>query len=228
MTDLEKIETYKEFNKQITEKQEEKSAREKSFKAYLAKLTKDFDESQEKLAKDIEEIKNQKNDYVNKEHIIINFANFIEELSKVLDEEPKYQLMLSLYQNEFNNNDIDDNKNLYTNQNRFLCELTLKLKTDYQYNFCGFRFFNVYIQLLNRDEIHKDNVSLKIFWRDSRSTYEIKYDLDKILVELPLYLMEEYDEINQVVTNCLKKQELKSKTKLLKNGINPERSNNHD
>ena len=43
MKELELIKTYEEYNGQIALKQIEKREREKSFKAYIAKLTKDFD-----------------------------------------------------------------------------------------------------------------------------------------------------------------------------------------
>lgn len=66
MTNLELIQTYEEYNSQIAKRQDEKREREKSFKAYIAKLTKDFNESQAIITNEIEELSNQKYDYTKK------------------------------------------------------------------------------------------------------------------------------------------------------------------
>ena len=71
MTNLELIQTYEEYNSQIAKRQDEKREREKSFKAYIAKLTKDFNESQAIITNEIEELSNQKYDYTNQNSALL-------------------------------------------------------------------------------------------------------------------------------------------------------------
>lgn len=47
----------------------------------------------------------------------------------------------------------------------------------------------------------------------------INYDLDKILIELPLGNVVEYDVIENAIINCLKKQEMNNKPKQLAKSI---------
>ena len=82
MKELELIKTYEEYNRQIALKQIEKREREKSFKAYIAKLTKDFDESQAIITNEIEELSNQKYVYTKNKTVIINLADLLNELTK--------------------------------------------------------------------------------------------------------------------------------------------------
>ena len=73
MNELELIQTYEKYNGQIALKQIEKREREKAFKEYIAKLTKDFNESQAIITNEIEELRNQKYDNIENKTITINF-----------------------------------------------------------------------------------------------------------------------------------------------------------
>ena len=89
MNELELIQTYEEYNRQIALKQIEKREREKSFKEYIAKLTKDFNESQAMITNEIEELRNQKYDNIKNKTITINLADLLNELAKLTKIKPE-------------------------------------------------------------------------------------------------------------------------------------------
>ena len=129
MKELELIKTYEEYNGQIALKQIEKREREKSFKAYIAKLTKDFDESQAIITNEIEKMRDQKHDYIKNNTVIINLADLLNELEKLTKIKPKVNLIVIVGMS------IDDLKN-YSEENieetfdqfdRLNCNITIKL-----------------------------------------------------------------------------------------------------
>ena len=70
---------------------------------------------------------------------------------------------------------------------------------------------------MKRDENSKDDCLLRLFKENNLlgKSIQINYDLDKLLIELPLYYVCQYDIIKQAIINCLRKQEIKDKPKLL-------------
>ena len=88
MNELELIQTYEEYNNQIALKQIEKREREKAFKEYIAKVTKDFNESQAIITNEIEELRNQKYDNMENKTITINLADLLNELAKLTKIKP--------------------------------------------------------------------------------------------------------------------------------------------
>ena len=192
MTDLEKIETCEEFNRQINEKQDEKREREKSFKAYIAKLTKDFNESQAIITNEIEELSNQKYDYTKNNTVIINLADF----------------------RKYSEENIEETFDQF---DRLNSNITIKLDNYRTYPNDDYNFSFAYIHLIKRDEPHKNDCLLRLFKENNLlgKSIQINYDLDKVFIELPLYYVFEYDIVKQAIINCLKKQEIKDKSKLL-------------
>ena len=219
MTDLEKIETCEEFNRQINEKQDEKREREKSFKAYIAKLTKDFNESQAIITNEIEELSNQKYDYTKNKTVTINLADLLDELTKATKIKPEVNLIVEMPITDFRKYSEENIEETFDQFDRLNSNIKIKLDNYRKYFDSDFDFtFNfAYIRLIKRDENHKNDCLLRLFKENNLlgKSIQINYDLDRVLIELPLYYVCQYDIIKQAVINCLRKQEIKDKPKTL-------------
>ena len=219
MKELELIKTYEEYNRQIALKQIEKREREKSFKAYIAKLTKDFDESQAIITNEIEKMRDQKHDYIKNNTVIINLADLLNELEKLTKIKPKVNLIVivGMYIDDFKNYSEENIEETFDQFDRLDCNITIKLDNYRTYPNDDYTFSFVYIHLIKRDESHKNDCLLRLFKENNLlgKTIQINYDLDKVFIELPLYYVFEYDIVKQAIINCLKKQEIKDKSKLL-------------
>ena len=97
---------------------------------------------------------------------------------------------------------------------RLDCNITIKLDNYRTNSNVNYTFSFAYIHLMKRDEPRKDDCLLKLFDLSGKST-QINYDLDKALIELPIYYVFEYDIIKQAVINCLQRPEPKIKHKIL-------------
>ncbi len=219
MTNLEKIETCEEFNRQINEKQDEKREREKSFKAYIAKLTKDFNESQAIITNEIKELSNQKYDYAKNNTVIIKLADLLDELAKLTKIKPEVNLIVEMPIADFRKYSEENIEETFDQFDRLNSYITIKLDNYRKYFDSDFDFtFNfAYIRLIKRDENHKNDCLLRLFKENNLlgKSIQINYDLDKVFVELSLYYVFKYDIVKQAIINCLKKQEIKDKPKLL-------------
>lgn len=219
MTDLEKIETCEEFNRQINEKQDEKREREKSFKAYIAKLTKDFNESQAIITNEIEELSNQKYDYTKNKTVTINLADLLDELTKATKIKPEVNLIVEMPITDFRKYSEENIEETFDQFDRLNSNIKIKLDNYRKYFDSDFDFtFNfAYIRLIKRDENHKNDCLLRLFKENNLlgKSIQINYDLDKVFVELPLYYVFKYDIVKQAIINCLRKQEIKDKPKTL-------------
>lgn len=219
MKELELIKTYEEYNGQIALKQIEKREREKSFKAYIAKLTKDFDESQAIITNEIEKMRDQKHDYIKNNTVIINLADLLNELEKLTKIKPKVNLIVivGMYIDDFKNYSEEDIEETFDQFDRLDCNITIKLDNYRTYPNDDYTFSFAYIHLIKRDEPHKNDCLLRLFKENNLlgKSIQINYDLDKVFIELPLYYVFEYDIVKQAIINCLKKQEIKDKSKLL-------------
>lgn len=219
MKELELIKTYEEYNGQIALKQIEKREREKSFKAYIAKLTKDFDESQAIITNEIEKMRDQKHDYIKNNTVIINLADLLNELEKLTKIKPKVNLIVivGMYIDDFKNYSEENIEETFDQFDRLDCNITIKLDNYRTYPNDDYTFSFAYIHLIKRDESHKNDCLLRLFKENNLlgKTIQINYDLDKVFIELPLYYVFEYDIVKQAIINCLKKQEIKDKLKLL-------------
>ena len=219
MTDLEKIETCEEFNRQINEKQDEKREREKSFKAYIAKLTKDFNESQAIITNEIEELRNQKYDNIENKTVTINLADLLDELTKATKIKPEVNLIVEMPITDFRKYSEENIEETFDQFDRLNSNIKIKLDNYRKYFDSDFDFtFNfAYIRLIKRDENHKNDCLLRLFKENNLlgKSIQINYDLDKVFVELPLYYVFKYDIVKQAIINCLRKQEIKDKPKTL-------------
>lgn len=219
MNELELIQTYEEYNRQIALKQIEKREREKSFKAYIAKLTKDFNESQAIITNEIEELSNQKYDYTKNKTVIINLADLLNELTKTTKIKPEVNLIVEMPITDFRKYSEENIEETFDQFDRLNCNITIKLDNYRKYFNSNneFTFCLAYIHLMKRDENSKDDCLLRLFKENNLlgKSIQINYDLDKVFIELPLYYVFEYDIVKQAIINCLKKQEIKDKSKLL-------------
>lgn len=219
MKELELIKTYEEYNGQIALKQIEKREREKSFKAYIAKLTKDFDESQAIITNEIEELRNQKYDYTKNKTVTINLVDLLDELAKLTKIKPEVNLIVEMPIADFRKYSEENIEETFDQFDRLNSNITIKLDNYRKYFDSDFDFtFNIaYIHLIKRDEPHKNDCLLRLFKENNLlgKSIQINYDLDKVFIELPLYYVFEYDIVKQAIINCLKKQEIKDKSKLL-------------
>lgn len=219
MKELELIKTYEEYNGQIALKQIEKREREKSFKAYIAKLTKDFDESQAIITNEIEKMRDQKHDYIKNNTVIINLADLLNELEKLTKIKPEVNLIVivGMSFDDFKNYSEENIEETFDQFDRLDCNITIKLDNYRTYPNDDYTFSFAYIHLIKRDESHKNDCLLRLFKENNLlgKTIQINYDLDKVFIELPLYYVFEYDIVKQAIINCLKKQEIKDKSKLL-------------
>ena len=219
MKELELIKTYEEYNGQIALKQIEKREREKSFKAYIAKLTKDFNESQAIITNEIEELSNQKYDYTKNKTVTINLADLLDELTKATKIKPEVNLIVEMPIADFRKYSEENIEETFDQFDRLNSYITIKLDNYRKYFDSDFDFtFNfAYIRLIKRDENHKNDCLLRLFKENNLlgKSIQINYDLDKVFVELSLYYVFKYDIVKQAIINCLKKQEIKDKPKLL-------------
>ena len=219
MNELELIQTYEEYNRQIALKQIEKIEREKAFKEYIAKLTKDFNESQAMITNEIEELSNQKYDYTKNKTVIINLADLLNELTKTTKIKPEVNLIVEMPITDFRKYSEENIEETFDQFDRLNCNITIKLDNYRKYFNSNneFTFCLAYIHLMKRDENSKDDCLLRLFKENNLlgKSIQINYDLDKILVELSLYDIVMYEKIKKAVINCLKPQEVKGKTKLL-------------
>lgn len=217
MKELELIQTYEEYNGQIALKQIEKREREKVFKEYIAKLTKEFDESQAIITNEIEELRNQKHDNIENNTVTINLADLLNELEKLTKIKPEVNLIVGMPIDDFQKYSEENIEETFGQFDKLDCNITIKLDNYRMYpnDDCTFSF--AYIHLMKRDEPHKDDCLLRLFKENNLlgKSIQINYDLDKVLIELPLYYVFEYDIVKQAIINCLKKQEIKDKPKLL-------------
>lgn len=218
MTNLELIQTYEEYNRQIAKRQDEKIEREKSFKAYIAKLTKDFNESQAIITNEIEELSNQKYDYAKNKTVIINLADLLNELTKTTKIKPEVNLIVEMPITDFRKYSEENIEGTFDQFDRLNCSITIKLNYRKYFNSNNeFTFCLAYIHLMKRDENSKDDCLLRLFKENNLlgKSIQINYDLDKVLIELPVYYVFEYDIIKQAVINCLQRPEPKIKHKIL-------------
>lgn len=219
MTNLELIQTYEEYNSQIAKRQDEKREREKSFKAYIAKLTKDFNESQAIITNEIEELSNQKYDYTKNKTVIINLADLLNELTKTTKIKPEVNLIVEMPITDFRKYSEENIEETFDQFDRLNCNITIKLDNYRKYFNSNneFTFCLAYIHLMKRDENSKDDCLLRLFKENNLlgKSIQINYDLDKVLIELPVYYVFEYDIIKQAVINCLQIPEPKIKHKIL-------------
>lgn len=216
MNELELIQTYEEYNGQIALKQIEKREREKSFKAYIAKLTKDFNESQEIINNEIKELRDQKNNYIENKTIIINLADLLDELAKLTKIKPKVNLIVVMHIDDFKKYSEENIEETFDQFDRLDCNITIKLNNYRTYSNDDFTFSFAYIHLMKRYEPHKDDCLLRLFKENNLlgKSIQINYDLDKTLIELPIYYVSEYDIIKQAIINCLQRPEPKVKRKI--------------
>ena len=219
MNELELIQTYEEYNRQIALKQIEKREREKAFKEYIAKLTKDFNESQAMITNEIEELRNQKYDYTKNKTVIINLADLLDELAKLTKIKPEVNLIVEMPIIDFRKYSEENIEETFDQFDRLNCNITIKLDNYRKYFNSNneFTFCLAYIHLMKRDENSKDDCLLRLFKENNLlgKYIQINYDLDKVLIELPIYYVFEYDIIKQAVINCLQRPEPKIKHKIL-------------
>ena len=219
MNELELIQTYEEYNRQIALKQIEKREREKAFKEYIAKLTKDFNESQAIITNEIEELRNQKYDYTKNKTVIINLADLLDELAKLTKIKPEVNLIVEMPIADFRKYSEENIEETFDQFDRLNCNITIKLDNYRKYFNSNneFTFCLAYIHLMKRDENSKDDCLLRLFKENNLlgKSIQINYDLDKVLIELPVYYVFEYDIIKQAVINCLQRPEPKIKHKIL-------------
>lgn len=219
MNELELIQTYEEYNRQIALKQIEKREREKAFKEYIAKLTKDFNESQAIITNEIEELRNQKYDNIKNKTITINLADLLNELAKLTKIKPEVNLIVEMPITDFRKYSEENIEGTFDQFDRLNCNITIKLDNYRKYFNSNneFTFCLAYIHLMKRDENSKDDCLLRLFKENNLlgKSIQINYDLDKVLIELPLYYVCQYDIIKQAVINCLQRPEPKIKHKIL-------------
>lgn len=219
MNELELIQTYEEYNRQIALKQIEKREREKAFKEYIAKLTKDFNESQAIITNEIEELRNQKYDNIKNKTITINLADLLNELAKLTKIKPEVNLIVEMPITDFRKYSEENIEGTFDQFDRLNCNITIKLDNYRKYFNSNneFTFCLAYIHLMKRDENSKDDCLLRLFKENNLlgKSIQINYDLDKVLIELPVYYVFEYDIIKQAVINCLQRPEPKIKHKIL-------------
>lgn len=214
MNELELIQTYEEYNSQIALKQIEKRERDKAFKEYIAKLTKDFNESQAMITNEIEELRNQKYDNIKNKTVTINLADLLDELAKLTKIKPEANLIVGMPIDDFKKYSEENIEETFDQFDRLVCNITIKLDNYRTNSNANYTFSFAYIHLMKRDEPRKDDCLLKLFDLSGKSI-QINYDLDKALIELPVYYVFEYDIIKQAVINCLQRPEPKIKHKIL-------------
>lgn len=217
MNELELIQTYEEYNRQIALKQIEKRERDKAFKEYIAKLTKDFNESQAMITNEIEELRNQKYDNIKNKTVTINLADLLDELAKLTKIKPEVNLIVEMPITDFRKYSEENIEGTFDQFDRLVCNITIKLDNYRTNSNANYTFCLAYIHLMKRDENSKDDCLLRLFKENNLlgKSIQINYDLDKVLIELPVYYVFEYDIIKQAVINCLQRPEPKIKHKIL-------------
>ena len=162
-------------------------------------------------------MRNQKYDYVENKIVIINLADLLDELEKSTKIKPKVNLIVRIPIDDFKKYSEENIEETFDQFDRLDCNITIKLDNCRMYLNGDYTFSFAYIPLMKRDEPHKDDCLLRLFKENNLlgKSIQINYDLDKVLIELPLYYVFEYDIVKQAIINCLKKQDIKDKTKTL-------------
>ena len=212
MTDLEKINKIKEYRNQILSKVIELKKQREALP----------NENQEMLYNEIKEILYEKLDLELEETITVNLAELLNEIANITNKEyPVINISVKM--------PLMDTKK-YSEQNiieglseyeKLETDLVIDLGNYYlPYGYSGYFVFTVNLYLLKRNDISKNDCCLKIHQLNNAEEeigvpITINYDLDKILIELPLGNVVEYDVIENAIINCLKKQEMNNKPKQL-------------
>ena len=216
MTDLEKINKIKEYRNQILSKVIELKKQREALP----------NENQEMLYNEIKEILYEKLDLELEETITVNLAELLNEIANITNKEyPVINISVKM--------PLMDTKK-YSEQNiieglseyeKLETDLVIDLGNYYlPYGYSGYFVFTVNLYLLKRNDISKNDCCLKIHQLNNAEEeigvpITINYDLDKILIELPLGNVVEYDVIENAIINCLKKQEMNNKPKQLAKSI---------
>lgn len=151
--------------------------------------------------------------------VIINLADLLNELTKTTKIKPEVNLIVEMPITDFRKYSEENIEETFDQFDRLNCNITIKLDNYRKYFNSNneFTFCLAYIHLMKRDENSKDDCLLRLFKENNLlgKSIQINYDLDKVFIELPLYYVFEYDIVKQAIINCLKKQEIKDKSKLL-------------
>lgn len=223
MNELELIQTYEEYNRQIALKQIEKREREKAFKEYIAKLTKDFNESQAIITNEIEELRNQKYDNIKNKTITINLADLLNEISKEYGNikcKPNINVWMvrpNIYLNEEALiRSIDENEKLKSNLSIYLPEIDEHI---------NLMMLSTY--LLKENPNYNPDLIVKVFCTDEENiknvnnlwTADLIYDSNDIILNIPIYkiLNSKNPKLKNAIFNCFKNVE-KPKIKIKENG----------
>ena len=148
MNELELIQTYEEYNGQMALKQIEKREREKAFKEYIAKLTKDFNESQAIITNEIEELRNQKYDNIENKTITINLADLLNELAKLTKIKPEVNLIVGMPIDDFKKYSEENIEETFDQFDRLVCNITIKLDNYRTNSNANYTFSFAYIHLI--------------------------------------------------------------------------------
>ena len=167
----------------------------------------------------IEELRNQKYDNIKNKTVTINLADLLDELAKLTKIKPEVNLIVEMPITDFRKYSEENIEGTFDQFDRLNCNITIKLDNYRKYFNSNneFTFCLAYIHLMKRDENSKDDCLLRLFKENNLlgKSIQINYDLDKVLIELPVYYVFEYDIIKQAVINCLQRPEPKIKHKIL-------------
>lgn len=162
-------------------------------------------------------MRNQKYDNIENKTITINLADLLNELAKLTKIKPEVNLIVGMPIDDFKKYSEENIEETFDQFDRLDCNITIKLDNYRTYSNDNYTFSFAYIHLMKRDEPHKNDCLLRLFKENNLlgKSIQINYDLDKTLIELPIYYVFEYDIIKQAVINCLQIPETKIKHKIL-------------
>ena len=216
MTDLEKINKIKEYRNQILSKVIELKKQREALP----------NENQEMLNNEIKEILYEKLDLELEETITVNLAELLNEIANITNKEyPVINISVKMPLMETKKYSEQNIIEKLSEYEKLETDLVIDLgKYCLPHGYSGYFVFTVNLYLLKRNDISKNDCCLKIHQLNNAEEeigvpITINYDLDKILIELPLGNVVEYDVIENAIINCLKKQEMNNKPKQLAKSI---------
>ena len=205
MTNLEKINKIAEKEIEIQNKTSEIIERKTRFKMQIAKLMEEFEQSQNKLKKELNTLV-QEHDSMLEDTLTVNLYDFVKELSKqygIVDA----KVVLNIWMNRSSNITKQQLIESINNEERLSASLRIALPSLSKQ--LEFRYLNVYI--LKRNVTNINDVVMNIYIRDeseqlvSSKVMNINYDLENIMVVVPIKeVIIEDERSKNALFNCIK------------------------
>ena len=206
MTNLEKIEMVENNEQEISMVQEEIISRNSAFKAYVAKLTKEYEESNKKIKEKLNRLADE-NKQLGKEVISVSLADFLSEISKEYNSSYRITLSVMLKRPIIY---YDEQEVIESINEKEILKGELSIYFPKLNDFIDFPYLS--ISLKQGDNAGHD-CKIKMFIIDNTTadynkfwTYILDYNLKNIILYIPLNLVLNDERLKDALFNCVKNE----------------------